>query len=476
MPTDADRLATRIHEHPTQTPPPKHGTMCMNSILEIPEVQALDGPAGLIRIPNQLDVPVTPRLMRLIDRPVFQRLSKISQLGMVSFVYPAAHHNRFEHSLGVYRTALLFLRQFARQERFTQIVSPRDANLLILAALLHDIGHWPYCHPIEDMKLEGLPTHEAFATEYISHDSIADCLREDWGVEPEEVIAVIHRKKETPAQAILGSILSGPIDIDKMDYLYRDSLHAGVPYGQNFDSLRLIRSLCLNESGDRLAITQKGRTAAELMVFARYVMFSEVYWHHAVRSATAMFQRAFYLWHAHHSKQPAAEAGLIALFQTSETEMIRQMQIESDGTPAGKLLEHLFGNARRLYKRVASYSCNENEQVYRRIAQQPYSWLMQRSLRLAERVGKQLGRKVAEHDVLIDAPPVGLEVQFDVDVFYPDDHSYRKLGDVSPVVNTLAQRQFDDFVKQVRIFVSPEIKADAANLDFDQLVREAIQD
>ena len=93
-------------------------------------------------------------------------------------------------------------------------------------------------------------------------------------------------------------MLSGPIDVDKMDYLMRDSLHAGVPYGRNFDQQRLIGSLCVNEAGDGLAITEKGRTAAEMMVFARYVMFSEVYWHHAVRCATAMLQRAFYLLHA----------------------------------------------------------------------------------------------------------------------------------------------------------------------------------
>ena len=87
-----------------------------------------------------------------------------------------------------------------------------------------------------------------------------------------------------PRLAILGSMLSGPIDIDKMDYLVRDSLHAGVPYGRNFDQGRLIGSLCLNEAGDGLAISRKGQTAAEMMVFARYVMFSEVYWHHGVRA------------------------------------------------------------------------------------------------------------------------------------------------------------------------------------------------
>src|SRR5690606_2564346 len=88
------------------------------------------------------------------------------------------------------------------------------------------------------------------------------------------------------------SMLSGPIDVDKIDYLARDSHHAGVPYGKHFDASRLISSLCLNQAGTAVAVTDKGRTAAELMVFARYVMFSEVYWHHTVRAATAMLQRA----------------------------------------------------------------------------------------------------------------------------------------------------------------------------------------
>lgn len=445
----------------------------MNSILTIPEVQALDGPSSLIRIPNQIDVPVTPRLMKLIDAKEFQRLTRISQLGMVSFVYPAAHHNRFEHSLGVYRNALLFLRQFASQTRFVEIVSEHDAKILILAALLHDIGHWPYCHPIEDIKIEGMPSHESFATEYISRGAIANCIRHDWEVEPEEVIAVINRKTVTSAQAILSSILSGPIDIDKMDYLYRDSLHAGVPYGQNFDSLRLIRSLCLNETGDRLAITEKGRTAAELMVFARYVMFSEVYWHHAVRSATAMFQRAFFLWHKSESSKSGFDQSLRSLFESGESAMIERLQDECGSSPAGKLLSNLFGSQRRLYKRVANFSFNENAETFERVAYQPYSWLVKSSDRLAELIAKKTGLDVLTNDVLIDAPPVGLEVQFNVDVHYPKTNSYRKLGDVSPVVNTLARRQFDDFVKQVRVFVAPKLLPKVKGLDFDELVMAA---
>lgn len=446
----------------------------MNSILEIPEIKALDGPSGLIRIPNQIDVPVTDRVLRLIDTPEFQRLTNISQLGVVSFVYPAAHHNRFEHSLGVYRMSLLFLRQLAHQTKFANKISAQEALALIVAALFHDIGHWPFCHPIEDLSLDGVPRHEELASSYLNSDNIANLLAEDWQLKPAEVTSLINKGHKTTSGQILGSILSGPIDIDKMDYLYRDSLHAGVPYGQNFDSPRLIRSLCLNRSGDRLAITQKGKTAAELMVFARYVMFSEVYWHHAVRSATAMFQRAFYLWHQQHQQADNFDSKITRLFTLGEKEMIDSLLANSGPANNRHLLDSLFGSQRALFKRIANYSCFEGEDIYRAIAQRPYAWTVRCSQHLANLIGKKIGEALDGNQVLIDAPPVGLEVQFNVDVYFEKESRYRELGSVSPVVQTLAEKQFDDFVKQVRIFVDPDIQPQIKPLSMNKLVEEAI--
>jgi HD superfamily phosphohydrolase len=272
-------------------------------------------------------------------------------------------------------------------------------------------------------------------------------------------------------------MLSGPIDIDKMDYLARDSLHAGVPYGRHFDQARLIGSLCLNGSGDGIAITEKGRTAAELMVFARYVMFSEVYWHHGVRAATAMLQRAFYA--LRDSMDPET------LFTTTEAEFIQLLRKTAAGSSketdeshggAAALLEGLFGPRRVLYKRVAQYSFFENEALYQLLARRDYRWLVRCAGEFAAVVRRRRDIAIQPHEVIFDAPPVALEVQFAVDVYFPKQDCYRPLGEVSPVVRTLAQEQFDDYVKRVRLFVHPRLRETlGSESEIESLLHETLE-
>jgi HD superfamily phosphohydrolase len=369
--------------------------------------------------------------------------------------------------LGVYRLALLYLKRLAADERFADVVTTKDAELFIAAALLHDLGHWPFCHPIEDIQLPSVPSHELFANSFLLEGEIADALRDDWGINPRDVVEMLSGKPRSRKARILRSLLSGPIDIDKMDYLARDSLHAGVPYGRNFDQSRLIRSLCLNEAGDSLAISDKGRTPAEMMVFARYVMFSEVYWHHGVRSATAMLQRAFYLLHG--------GLDLDVLFRLTEESLIARLRRAAEGSPAGELLDGLFGSTRRLYKRLAQYSLFEHPDLYGALARRPYPWLAACSEQLAAVASTALSRVIAPHEILFDAPPVEREVQFDIQIHFPKENCYRALGDISPVVRTLAREQFDDHVKRVRIFVHPSIAGDMRSLgDLPVLLHEAI--
>ncbi|MEZ6096627.1 MAG: HD domain-containing protein [Pirellulaceae bacterium] len=415
-----------------------------------PEVNELIRGANLIRIPDQMDVPITPRVRHLIDTACFRRLASVRQLGFVSLVYPGAVHNRFEHSLGVYRSTLLFLRQLMLESRFQDAMDSATLDGIVVASLLHDIAHYPFCHPIEDLGLESIDEHETLAATYLESEPVSSLLRNEWECDSAVVQRLLKKTPTNQAEQIGASLLSGPIDPDKLDYLFRDSLHSGVPYGRNFDAPRLISSLCLNRDATGLAITTKGRTAAELMVFARYVMFSEVYWHHTVRSATAMFQRLFFSLHS--------DLNMARIYSSTESSFASELQRVSVSEPGWlELYISLFGNERKLYKQWGQFSCHSDSDVFSRLARRPFAWLANCSKILANSLAEQLGETVMECEVLIDAPPVGLEVQFEIDVFDSKREQFMSLGTLSPVVRALAERQFDDFVKQVRIFVHPRI-------------------
>jgi HD superfamily phosphohydrolase len=416
----------------------------------IPE---LHSHASILRISPEVDVPITPRVRRIVDTAAFRRLARISQLGLVSLVYPGATHTRFEHSLGVYRNAIDFLKQLAHDPKAPHVFSDRDAALFVVAGLLHDVGHWPYCHAIEDIKLVHLPKHEILAERLLCHRELAALLRTDWDLEPEDVARFLHPgagNTASESHSILRSMLSGPIDIDKLDYLERDSLHAGVPYGRNFDRNRLVHSLCVDTDRNRLAISEKGKTAAEMMVFARYVMFSEVYWHHAVRSATAMLQRAVFELRDH-------EELATAWSDMDEATMQESLLDSSRGKPFEACVLGLFGARRSLFKRIAQFDNLSDPELHRTLAKRPYQEIVAIARELSREIQPSVDLPIRENDLLIDTPPKALEVQFDLQVRLRDG-SFRPLSELSPVVQSLATRQFDELVKRVRVFVAPHLR------------------
>ncbi len=432
----------------------------------LPEVAHRSG--SLVRIPPSDDVPLSARVRRLMDTAPLRRLASISQLGMVSLVYPGATHSRLEHTLGVYHNSLRLLDRLAEDSAFTEMVDRRMAEAFVLASLVHDVGHWPFCHPIEDMCLEQLGEHESQIAGWLDHREVAACIDEDWQCSAGDVLSLLHPTDGSPSAAtqFLASCLSGPIDVDKLDYLQRDSLHAGVPYGRNFDVGRLIRSMCLHPQHPRLAVGEKGRTAAEMMVFSRYVMFSEVYWHHAVRSATAMLQRSVFLL----QNRIDIDASL-ALDEPRWIEMIRRA---AEGSVAEPLVEGIFGRHRRLYKRVAEFNVVDGAEIHRQLARRPYWWLVAAAERLAKVLSRQGGIAVGAADVLIDAPPVKLEVDINIDVVGRDG-TVHSLEEVSPVASALARRQFDDQVKRVRVFLRDEIRSQLRDrIDWQDAVNESI--
>jgi len=199
------------------------------------------------------------------------------------------------------------------------------------------------------------------------------------------------------------------------------------------------------------------------------VMFSEVYWHHAVRAATAMLQRAFYLLQEH--------LDLDSLFRRTEQRMIAELKRAAADGPARELLDGLFGPARRLYKRLAQFSYFERQDLYVRLARRPFPWLVACAEAFANAVSRRLRRRVAPTEILFDAPPTKLEVEFNVDIHFRKEGQYRPLGEVSPVVRTLAREQFDDYVKRVRIFVHPRLVDELRGVSrLDELLSDVISD
>ncbi len=241
----------------------------------------------IIRDPLWNNIRLDPLAFELIDTPAFQRLRYVRQLGLAFLVYPGATHSRFEHALGTYHLARRTLTLFEEQDEYSR-VGDEECQLIRIAALLHDIGHYPFSHALEEI---GAMHHEAVARPLICDGEVADALRRELGADaPERIVALIRGESESPLQGLI----SGSIDLDKLDYLRRDAFMCGVSYGE-IDVDRLINALTLvaaPETGEpRVGMVEKGLSALESLLFARYQMYRNVYWHHAVRSATAMYKR-----------------------------------------------------------------------------------------------------------------------------------------------------------------------------------------
>src|SRR5437868_4271125 len=239
----------------------------------------------ILRDPLWNNIRVDELTLKLVDTEIFQRLRYVRQLGLAFLVYPGATHARFEHALGTYHLARRALALLGERNALRGI-SGDACTFLRFAALLHDIGHYPFSHALEEI---GALHHEEVARPLITEGAVADGLRSGMGAEaPNEVMALIRGESRSPLQRLI----SGSLDLDKLDYLRRDAFMCGVPYGE-IDVDRLLNSLTIVEgaNGPEIGIVEKGLSALESLLFARYQMYRNVYWHHAVRSATAMYKR-----------------------------------------------------------------------------------------------------------------------------------------------------------------------------------------
>ncbi|WP_432645226.1 HD domain-containing protein [Methanobrevibacter sp.] len=207
--------------------------------------------------------------VKIMDMPQFQRLRRIKQLGLISLIYPGATHTRFEHSIGTMNLGSKLAEELELEKD--------KIELIRASALLHDIGHGPFSHVSEGVL--SVP-HEELTKFVVTKTSMRDLLEEKFDVN--EIVDIVNGKGH------LGPIVSSELDVDRMDYLLRDSHNTGVAYGI-IDYERLISNLKL-ENG--LVLDIKGVQAAEGALVSRYFMYPSVYQHHTTRIVNSMFRRA----------------------------------------------------------------------------------------------------------------------------------------------------------------------------------------
>ena len=351
-------------------------------------------------------IEVQAPLVPLLDTEAVQRLRYIKQLGFVYLVYPGANHTRFEHSLGAMHLASLLAKQLE--------LSEEDTLLVCTAALLHDIGHGPFSHSSERLRLEYGPFSHDKIEPFLTTPDIADILGEN-GTDPKEIVGMVagnHR---------LAGIIHGDLDVDRMDYLLRDAHYTGVPYG-NLDSSRLIQSLVLTPSG--LAIRESGIAAAESLLIARTLMGPSVYYHHVGRIAEEMFLLAA---RSHFAGNIPDD------FMRMDDVAGTMLLVNSPSSISREMMQRI--RRRDLYKR-ALYTGRDQLDMNRLSSLRP-----EEKSRMRRAIAETAG--IPEEKIILDIPPLRKEMQMKVQV--QSDHdlvAFDEIVPLLPMMNATRQGQW----------------------------------
>lgn len=222
-------------------------------------------------------------MIQLVDTPGFQRLRRVKQLGLGLYTYQGAEHSRFTHSLGAMHLMTRILKQLEDRHSIVK----EDRATVRAAALLHDVGHGPFSHAME--KVLGVHHEQMTTLAVISEETSLNKVLKSFSAElPQRVASVIDGTFEPSA---LAQLVSSQLDVDRMDYLLRDSLMTGAKYGM-YDLEWIINALQIDEEADRIYIAARGVYAVEEYLQARYYMFRQVYFHRTLRSAEAVLRSA----------------------------------------------------------------------------------------------------------------------------------------------------------------------------------------
>jgi len=240
---------------------------------------------GEIKDPIYGYIYITEAEKKIIDSYPFQRLRRIRQLAGAEYVYPGANHTRFEHSLGVMYLAGLLV----ENPQLSQILSEDEVQMIRIAALLHDVGHGPFSHIFEHILIKFLgKTHEDMTFWIITKSELRDIIG-GLGYDPNVIGALAVGRLNKPKMAFMNQIIRSAVDVDKLDFVVRDTYHTGAKYGF-VDVFRLIRTLDVIDGN--LSVDVGALSALESFMLARIESFKSIYFHRVGRAVQIMLAMA----------------------------------------------------------------------------------------------------------------------------------------------------------------------------------------
>jgi hypothetical protein len=374
----------------------------------------------------------TPPLEALIKSAPFNRLYRILQLGPAYGVYPGATHTRAAHSIGVYHLARRLLQNLAERGAGGWI-SPVGVRSFLCAALLHDLGHFPYAHSLKDLPLE---SHEALTAKSMVQEPLKSLIG-GAGADPCLTAAIVDTKLPGTEGELLfyRKLLSGVLDPDKLDYLNRDARFCGVPYGAQDVDFILSRLHPHRERG--VDIDSRGIPSVESVLFSKYIMYRTVYWHRSVRSATAMIKKALL---------GGLEGGVISreeLYGLDDQGLFSLMMERS--RPLFALAEKVRNG--RFYAAAAEFPFEEGDHRGLLDVQTRSGY----EKALAGELSGALNIRIPPEELIVDVPE---PVSFETGLFVKDEGCYFSEG--PGIFKTEAA--FVKSLRIVRIFVDPALE------------------
>ncbi|WP_440771764.1 HD domain-containing protein [Natronorubrum sp. DTA28] len=376
----------------------------------------------------------------LLDTPAVQRLRNIRQLGTVSLVYPSANHTRFEHSLGVYHLACEALEHLG--------IDGQQAERVHAAALLHDVGHGPFSHNLEAVTHRRTGRYHDDVHALLAEGDVGDVLREH-DLEPDAVADLVA------GEGRFGQLVSGELDVDRMDYLVRDAHHTGVPYG-TIDHGRLVRELTFTDG--ELVLDEGNVQAAESLLVARALMNPTVYSHSVARLTKAMLRRAS----ERLLESPETDVDAGTLQRMDDHDLIVALRTCAETTEFSRRLDQ-----RDLYKRAV---WAEIDDVPGGIIESDHESIREFEREIADTAD------VDPECVILDVPGRPSMTESTTRVLVNGD--IRRLGQQSPLVEALRAAQYSQW--RLGVYSPPEMRervgraaVDVLGLDIEgALVRE----